>query len=255
MSIKSREIVAPQTVRRATRHQPERKPPTQSQLSIAAYRLADELGGRECDQQTRDDAAAQIYDFASKSVATAWSLYDSAIIAVRCYSGRRKVSGARGEVVDPFMDELDKAKAEDLRAKGELIEEIKDEGTSAERKAEIESELGELLLRGAPQGREYKIGSAAMEFLQDAMIGEFMPVVGSPMAEQDFPRFVGSNVRFLDWLGTTLLFTEEQKAEYARAKDADKAARAEAGSESAPAEEDEGEETEAPDEEPAAQSA
>jgi len=197
-------------------------------LSIAAYALADEMGGRNLPQAERDDAAAKIYDYAAKSVATAWSLVDSAIMAIRCRQGRRKVSGVRDEIVKPFENALDEAKKADLEMKGKLIEELKAEGTGDERKSEIESQLKELLLRAIPQGRDYKLGETASMFLVEAMLAEFQPVKGSPMTVEDFPRFVQGNLRFLDWLGASLpLFGDEQITEYAEAKSQDKAARAE----------------------------
>lgn len=232
MAIKTRSTVVVSASRQP--RQPVRRPPTQSQLSAAAYRLADELGGRECDQETRDDAASKIYDFAAGSVSTAWSLVDAAIMAVRCYQGRRKISGAMGEVVVPFREALDEAKTEDLKSKAALIEELKAEGTTDERKDAIRGELNELLLGNIPQDRPFRMGSEASAFLLESMFCEFMPVKGSPLAVEDFPRFVQENLRFLDWLGVELLFTKEQNVQYQAAKDADKAERAAAGAEPAP---------------------
>lgn len=232
----------------------DRLPPTQSVLSLAAYRLADELGGRDLEQADRDDAASRIYDFAAKSVATAWSLVDAAVMAVRTLQARRMLNRERGNVLDEFLKELDAAREGDLKARAKLIEEIKAEGTGDERKREIEGELKELLLRGIPQGRSWKLGEKTMVFFLDAMRREFMPIRGSPMARQDFPRFVKGNVQFLNWLGTSLLFSEAQVLEYQAAKDKDKAASAQAAAQPAPetdateendsdVAEDEGEET------------
>lgn len=233
---------------RIHRHErPVRLPPTQSQLSAAAYRLADALGARDLDQATRDAAAANMYAFAAKSVASAWSLVEAAVVAVRCYQGRRKISGAHHEVVGPFRGSLEQAKADDLATKGKLLEELK--SADDDRKVAIEAELKELLLRGIPQGKSWELGEKAGAFLVDAMRREFMPVKGSPLAVEDFPKFVEGNVQFLDWLGVSLLFTEEQNADYASAKEWDKAARAQDAASPAP----EAEEVE--EEAPAAQSA
>lgn len=229
--------IAPRTQSSPPRHAAlARKPPTQSVLSLAAYRLADELGGRNCDEDTRNQAAGAMYGFAEKSVETAWSLVDAAIVAVRCYSGRRKVSGARGEVVDLFLVSLNEAKTWDIKTRSELIEQVKT--AEGEAMAEIEKKLGELLLRDIPQSRPFRLGPQATAFLLDAMRQEFMPVKGSPLAEEDFPRFVERNLCFLDWLAG-LVFLETQVSEYQAKKDADKAARAEASDSPAPTEEEE----------------
>lgn len=232
MAIKTRETVAHATIRRQPRREPVRRPPTQSTLSIAAYALADEMGGRDLPVEERDEAAAKIYNFAAKSVATAWSLVDSAVMAIRCRQGRRKVSGVRDEIVKPFEDALGKAKKADLDRKAEIVEAFKAEDAD---KDALEAELKELLLRAIPQGRDYKLGEKASTFLVEAMLAEFLPVKGSPLAMEDFPRFVRDNVRFLDWLGASLpLFGDEQITEYAEAKSADKAARATDAAEAAP---------------------
>lgn len=206
------------------RRAPRRLPPTQGQLSAAAYRLADELGERNLEQATRDNAAGLIYGFAAASVATAWSLIEAADLAVRCYSGRRKVAGHGADVVGPFRAGLDKAKAEDLARKGEILEALK--AAEGEKKTALEGELRELTLRGIPEGRPMRLGPTAGAFLLRVARGEFLPVKGSALAEQDFPRFVRENIRFLDWLGQSLLFTEEQVVAYQATKDADKALKA-----------------------------
>jgi hypothetical protein len=138
----------------------------------------------------------------------------------------------QGEIVGEFVAALDKSKESDLKRRGEILGQLK--GAKDDVKASLEAELAELTLRGIKQGRPWKLGEKATAFLLDAMLWEFKPVKGSPMAEQDFPRFVEGNIRFLDWLGTSLVFTDEQKAEYSAAKDADKAARAEAAGTDAP---------------------
>lgn len=233
MGITPRSVVTPAPT--PAPRQPARLPPTQSQLSLAAYRLADELGGRALPQAERDNAAGEIYDFAAGSVATAWSCVEAADMAVRCLSGRRKVSGARGEIVGPFRAELDKAKAEDLAHRGEILTAMKAEGAD---KPALEGELRELTLQGRKllQGRPLRLGPAASAYLLDAMRREFLPVKGSPLAVEDFPQFVGGNLRFLDWLGTALLFSETQVSEYEAAKEADKAVRAAVASSPAPEE-------------------
>jgi hypothetical protein len=225
MAIKSRPVVRAVVA-------PVRMPPTQSVMSLAAYALADELGGRDIPQADRDAAAGEIYEFAAKSVATAWSLVDAAIMAVRCRQARRKLSGVRGEIVPEFLAALDKSKAGDLKRRGEILGQLK--AVKDDVKASLEAELKELTLRGIKQGRPWKLGEKAMAYLVTAMLEEFLPVKGTLFAKQDFPRFVAENIRFLDWLGVNLLFTEEQNAGYQGAKDADKAARAAAGAEAAP---------------------
>jgi hypothetical protein len=198
-----------------------RPPPTQSPLSLAAYRLADELGGRDIPQQDRDDAAEQIYNFAAKSVATAWSLINAAVMAVRCRIARDKLKGIRGDRLQDFEMLLEEAHKGDMRRLNSL---------------KNESKIKKLLLRGIPQGRRLNLGKAAFAFLLEAMRYEFNPIQNSPMDQEDFPRFLQENLQFLDFLAR-LVLTDAQFKAYAQAKAADKAERAQADAEPAPDEE------------------
>ncbi|NQV89791.1 hypothetical protein HQ487_00110 [Candidatus Uhrbacteria bacterium] len=221
-------VPVPVPTRTPARRQFVRLPPTQSQLSVAAYCLADRLARGSVSDEERDEAAAKFYEFAEQSVDTAWSLVDAAIIAMRCFQGRRKVAGTQQEVVAPFITELDKGKVDDLNRKREIETELKGKEIDEATKAELETELKELLLRGIPQGRPMRLGPQAGTFLLGGMAHYFLPVSGSPLAEQDLPNFVRNNVRFCDFIAMEILFSEEAKAEYQAKKEADKAARAEA---------------------------
>lgn len=240
MAIKPRSAV-PAAARPARRAAPPhvRRPPTQGQLSGAVYRLLDELAkGRDVSQATIDEMAAEVYGFATKSVETAWSVVDAAVVVVRCLQGRRRISGVGGDVVAPFKADLDKAKKADLDRADAIRKEIAKEEDEAVKAAKSQ-ELRELLLRDAQPGSPLRLGPAATDFLREAMVRWFRPVEGSPLAWEDLPRMVVENRRFFDFLAVQVLFGGEEAAAYAAAKDADKAARVAADSEPAPPAEEE----------------
>lgn len=212
----------------------KRLPPTQSSLSLAAYRLADELGQGQESEKNRDAAAGRMYEVAETSVSTAWGLVNAAIMAVRCRNGRRRVAGVQGDIVSSFRNELEKAYQEDLAKKTELLEQLKT--TEGEAKKVLEEELKNLLLHGIPQGKPLQLGSAATAYLVNGIVTRFRPVLGSPLEQEDLPRMVKENIRFFDWLGVELLFSDKEVEEYRAVKDEDKLARAETGGSPAPEE-------------------
>ncbi len=217
------------------RQEPIRLPPTQRQLSRSVIRLMEELAAGRVSPEQIADAQDKVYGFAEKSVSTAWSAVDAAILIVRAFQGRRKVSRAQGDVVGAFRASLEEGKRLDLDRKGEIVKELK--LAEGDAKAALETELKELTLRGIPEGRPMKLGPAATQFLVDVIVPRFRPVKGSPLALEDLPNLIVENLRFFDFMGKEVLFSDEEKAAYAAARDEDKAARANADASEAPAEE------------------
>lgn len=212
-----------QQKRRQPKQQRRRLPPTVGMLSESCYTLVDRLtGGRNFEDDAREELTASIYNFGLTSVTAAWNVVYAARLAVSAYHGVLKLRHGRwaNDVAKEFEDLLKQVKKEDLEQKNALLKELKGKETEKARKQEIKSELKELLLQGLPTGTRMEISDEGLEMLVEGMREWFRPVEGSPLAEEDLPKQVRRNIRFFDFLAQQL-FSDENGEAYLAARAAE----------------------------------